>query len=191
MGSDPVATNATMFRWHDPPSNEEILVLYHKAQRDSAFKIPLRSEFNTYGGFTSVDNTIVAPSGKVALASFIAADNTGPPITSSEVKGIFKTVRDVFPNAATVLGSTWDHFVAEISPAEVKSLPRYSSAWGKFSSEEEEAEEELTDSLFLRSRHCNPLRSPPRQATHGCRERLPTPADLRPTVPLRELGHRA
>jgi hypothetical protein len=46
------AHNATMWRWHDPASDEEILVLYHKAQRDTPTEIPLASEFNTYAGLT-------------------------------------------------------------------------------------------------------------------------------------------
>jgi len=33
--------NATMWRWHDPASDEEILVLYHAAQRDNMFELPL------------------------------------------------------------------------------------------------------------------------------------------------------
>lgn len=123
--------NATMWRWHDPVSDEEILVLYHKAQRDSVFKIPLSSEGNTYGGYTRADNTIVTPSG-VALASFVAADNTGPPLSTTEVDAIFKVVRKLFPNAKTVFGSTWDQFVADIKPAEITALPRFSSEWGDY-----------------------------------------------------------
>ena len=69
--------NATMWRWHDPASDEEILVLYHKAQRDTIKKIPLRSEFNTYGGYSRPDNILISPEGGTALASYIAADNTG------------------------------------------------------------------------------------------------------------------
>jgi hypothetical protein len=120
--------NATMFRWHDPASDEEILVLYHKAQWDTPADVPLYMFGTTYGGFTRLDNMIVAPAGGVALASFIAADNTGP-ASAAEVRKVFNTVREVFPNAK-VIGSTWDHFVAEISPAEVATLPRYSSEWG-------------------------------------------------------------
>ena len=121
--------NATMWRWHDPVSDEEILVLYHKAQRDTTSKIPLTSEFNTYGGFTRRDNTIVTPSG-VALATFIAADNTGPPTSKKEVDAIFKTVKDIYPNATKIFGSTWDQFVSDIDAAEIQALPRFSSAWG-------------------------------------------------------------
>lgn len=109
--------NATMWKWHDPVSDEEILVLYHKAQRDSLNKIPLRSEFNTYAGFTRRDNTIVTSSG-IALAAFIAADNTGPPLSRLEVNDIFRTVRELFPNATKVFGSTWDQFVADIDETE-------------------------------------------------------------------------
>jgi hypothetical protein len=121
--------NATMWRWHDPVSDEEILVLYHKAQRDSVLKIPLSSEGNTYGGYTRLDNTIVTTSG-VALASFVAADNTGPPLSKTEVDAIFKIVRSIFPHAKTAMGSTWDLFVADIDATEVAALPRFSSAWG-------------------------------------------------------------
>ena len=123
------AHNATMFRWHDPVSNQDMLVLYHKAQRDTMAEIPLRSEANTYGGFTRADNTIVSPSGRVALASYVSADNTGPPASRSEVVRIFGTVRGLFPNA-TVVGSTWDRFVADLDDADIAALPRYSSAWG-------------------------------------------------------------
>ena len=58
------------------------------------------------------------------------ADNTGPPGSAAEVRKIFALVRKVFPKAKTVVGSTWDRFVADISPAEIATLPRYSSEWG-------------------------------------------------------------
>lgn len=118
-----------MWRWHDPASDDEILVLYHAAQRDNMFEIPLWSEFNTYGGFTRPDNTIITPGG-TALASFVAADNTGPPPTVHEVKAIFRKVRSIFPNAKKVFSSTWDAFVADVTPAEIAALPRFSSEWG-------------------------------------------------------------
>ena len=120
--------NATMFRWNDPASGEELLVLYHRAQHDTPIDIPLPSTFNTYGGYTRPDNTIITPSG-TALASFIGADNTGPPLSAFEVRRIFARVRGLFPHA-TVFSSTWDAFVADVSAAEVAALPRASSAWG-------------------------------------------------------------
>ena len=104
--------NATMFRWHDPASDEEILVLYHRSQHDTLLDIPLASTFDTYGGYTRPDNIITTPSG-VALASFIASDNVGPPLSALEAKRIFRKVRSLFPNA-TVVGSTWERFVAAI-----------------------------------------------------------------------------
>jgi len=122
--------NATMWRWHDPVSDEEILVLYHKAQRDTSSKIPLRSEFNTYGGYTRRDNMITTTKSGIALASFIAADNTGPPTSKKEVEAIFAAVQEIYPNATKIFGSTWDQFVAGIDPAEIEALPRFSSAWG-------------------------------------------------------------
>ena len=126
----PANPNATMWRWHDPASDEEILVLYHKAQRDSPGAAgELSSEYNTYGGYTRLDNTIVTTGG-VALASYIAADNTGPPSSAEEARAIFKVVRKIFPNAEAVFGSTWDAFVADVTPAEVAALPRHSSEWG-------------------------------------------------------------
>ena len=121
---------AAMFRWHDPASDEEILVLYHKAQYDTPADVPLIDVGTTYGGFTRLDNMIVAPAGGIALASAVLADNTGPPGTTAEVQKIFELVRGVFPNATMVVGSTWDRFVEDISPAEVATLPRYSSEWG-------------------------------------------------------------
>jgi hypothetical protein len=125
----PSKPDATMWRWHDPISDEEILVLYHKAQSDTAIDIPISSAGNTYGGFTRVDNTIITPGGGMALASYIASDNTGPPPNKNVVKSIFKKVRKIFPNAK-VFSSTWDQFVANISTQEVASLPRHSSDWG-------------------------------------------------------------
>ena len=122
--------NAAMWRWHDPASDEEILVLYHKAQYDTPSDVPLIDVGTTYGGFTRLDNMIVAPAGRTALASAVLADNTGPPGTAAEVQKIFELVRRVFPNATAVVGSTWDRFVADISPAEIATLPRYSSEWG-------------------------------------------------------------
>ena len=77
----------------------------HKAQRDSAFKIPLRSEFNTYGGFTSVDNTIVAPSGKVALVSFGAEARGDPNRKRNETHvTLFARVRRCAPPRARWTG---------------------------------------------------------------------------------------
>ena len=122
--------SAAMWRWHDPTSDEEILVLYHKAQYDTPADIPTIDVGTSYGGFTRLDNMIVAPAGGIALASAILADNTGPPGSAAEVRTIFDLVRAVFPNATTVVGSTWDRFVADISPAEIATLPRYSSEWG-------------------------------------------------------------
>ena len=83
-----------------------------------------------YGGYTRADNILITPAGGTALASYIAADNTGPPLTTGAVKQVFKAVREVFPNAKHVFGSTWDHFAGAISPQEVATLPRFSSAWG-------------------------------------------------------------
>ena len=105
-------------------------MLYHKAQYDTPTDLPLIDGGTSYGGFTRLDNMIVAPAGRVALASAVLADNTGPPATAAEVRKIFGVVRAVFPNATTVVGSTWDRFVEEISPAEVATLPRFSSEWG-------------------------------------------------------------
>ena len=133
LGGDPLDTpNATMWRWHDPVSDEEILVLYHKAQRDTQGILTpgqLSSELNTYGGYTRRDNTIITAGG-TALATYIAADNTGPPLSTAEVRSIFQTVKRVFPRAKTVFGSTWDKFVGDITPHEVAALPLHSSAWG-------------------------------------------------------------
>lgn len=120
--------NATMFRWKDPVSEEDILVLYHQAQHDTLRDIPIPSTLDTYGGFTRPDNMIILRNG-VAFASFIGSDNTGPPLTTFEVKSIFSKVRSVFPNA-TVFGSTWDAFVADIPAEEIAALPVRSSEWG-------------------------------------------------------------
>ena len=126
----PDGQNATMFRWHDPASEEELLVLYHVAQTDTPLELPLQTEFNTYAGYTRADNVIITPDGGTALASYVGADNTGPPLSVLEVEHIFTTVRALFPNAKTVFGSTWDAFVGEITAEEIASLPRYSSEWG-------------------------------------------------------------
>jgi hypothetical protein len=103
-----------MFRWHDPVSDEDILVLYHMAQHDNIWDIPIHSVFNTYGGFTRPDNMLITRSG-VALASYIASDNSGPPLSTWEVKSIFRKVRRIFPNAK-VFSSTWDAFVGDFCP---------------------------------------------------------------------------
>jgi hypothetical protein len=121
--------DAAMWRWHDPVSDEEILVLYHKAQSDTASDIPISSAGNTYGGFTRADNTIITPGGGMALASYVGSDNTGPPPSARVVKDIYKKVRKIFPNAK-IFSSTWDHFVSNISKEEVAALPRFSSEWG-------------------------------------------------------------
>jgi len=120
--------NATMFRWRDPISSEDLLVLYHQSQHDNTWDIPLPSTFDTYGGYTRPDNMLITDSG-VALASFIGSDNTGPPLTTWEVKRIFNKVRSIFPNAK-IFGSTWDAFVADIPPQEIAALPEHSSEWG-------------------------------------------------------------
>ena len=51
-------------------------------------------------------------------ASFIGSDNTGPPLTAFEVRRIFAKVRSVFPNAR-VFGSSWDAFVADVTPQDL------------------------------------------------------------------------
>ena len=54
---------AAMWRWHDPASDEEMLVLYHKSQYDTPTDLPLVDVGTSYGGFTRLDNMIVAPAG--------------------------------------------------------------------------------------------------------------------------------
>ena len=104
--------NATLFRWHDPVSTQELVVMHHRG----------------YGGYSRPDACLITPGG-VALASHFASDNTGPPLSVSEVRQVFNTVRKVFPNAK-VFGSTFDQFAAEIKAAEIAALPVMSSEWG-------------------------------------------------------------
>ena len=102
--------NATMFRWRDPVSSEDLLVLYHQSQHDNTWDIPLSSTFDTYGGYTRPDNMLIAESG-VALASFIGSDNTGPPLTTWEVKRIFNKVQ-----SACLLSDYLIHSASAASP---------------------------------------------------------------------------
>ena len=68
---------------------------YHKAQYDTPTDLPLIDAGTSYGGFTRLDNMIVAPEGRVALASAVLSDNTGPPATAAEVQvrpTVFSTI---------------------------------------------------------------------------------------------------
>ncbi len=108
-------SNATMFRWRDPRSRQEIVVMYHDGY-GGPFLSPL--ENYTYGS----DDCIISSNG-VALASYFRSDNAGPPDTLEEVKKVVAAVRKIFPNA-TVLGSSFDGFATQaLTPDVVNNLP--------------------------------------------------------------------
>eukprot|EP01052_Picozoa_sp_SAG31_P004891 SAG31_NODE_208_length_20313_cov_6.143119_8_plen_262_part_00 len=110
MGSSPWQTVgnrfATMFRWRDPATSEEVVVMYHRSY-GSNFKL-------SGGGGLFPNTTIISESSRSALASYFRSDNTGPPTDVSEIESIFSTVRAQFPNAE-IFGSTMDAFAAEVS----------------------------------------------------------------------------
>jgi hypothetical protein len=119
-GLQPVVgdANATIFRWHDPPSGESVTVLYSDGYGSYKPGQPARA-----------DTSLISPNG-VALVSYYASDNEGPPISLAAVNAVFKHVKSIFPDA-TVVGSSFDAFAAEALTAEVlPQLPSSSLDWG-------------------------------------------------------------
>ena len=109
--------NAALFRWVEPVSGDEMVVVYHAG----------------YGGYADAnggrDTCLIAPAG-VALASYWRPDNAGPPDTVLEVKAVFAQLRKEFPGAnvrASSLGEFVDH---ALTPAVVAALPATSLDWG-------------------------------------------------------------
>ena len=85
--------NATIFRWRD--GNYSLPTIYHSG----------------YGGYATREECIIASNG-VALASYIRPDNSGPPLTTDEVLGVFSAVENAFPYA-DVIGSSFQHFARD------------------------------------------------------------------------------
>jgi polygalacturonase len=112
---------ASMFRWRDPATTEEIVVMYHRSY-GSNFEL-------SGGGGLFPNTTVISESSGSALASYFRSDNTGPPATVSEVESIFETVRVQFPNA-DVFGSTMDAFAAEVTSADITMMPLLENEWG-------------------------------------------------------------
>jgi hypothetical protein len=115
--------NATMFRWRDPISQEEVTVLFHDSYAH-------RFTPTAAGGFvTNRGESLVTPDG-IALSSYYRSDNTGPPSSYAEVREVFKAAGSVFPGA-TVQASSFEAFAAEaLTPEVVAALPVYEFEWG-------------------------------------------------------------
>ena len=90
-GLQPVcgSANATMFRWFDPPSGEEITVLYTAGYGSYLGQDVLGA------GTVSASSSLVSPNG-VALVSYFATDNAGPPSTPMAVRAIYAKVCEEF-----------------------------------------------------------------------------------------------
>ena len=118
-GLQPVVgnANATMFTWVDPPSGEEMTVLY---------TVGYGSFIN---GHVSADTALVSPSG-VALVSHWASDNAGPPLTPVQVEATFATVQRLWPTASVKVSSFGAFAEEGLTPAAVAALPRSSLDWG-------------------------------------------------------------
>ena len=113
-------SNATMFRWRDKRSGEEVVVLYH-----DGYGGPVLQGHGTYG----VDDCLLSPNG-VALASYFRSDNAGPPESVAEVQEVIDSVQKLFPNAR-VVPSSFDRFAEEALPPSVAAqLPVFDSDWG-------------------------------------------------------------
>ena len=68
--------------------------------------------------------SLIAPNG-IALTTYYRSDNTGPPLSYTEVKEIFKAAAAVFPGAV-VVASSFEAFAAEaLTPAVTAALPVY------------------------------------------------------------------
>lgn len=105
--------NATMFRWQDPTSDEEIVVMY----------------VDGYGGFASRDACIVTSDG-IALASYYRSDNAGPPESVAEVDAIFDHLEYTFPHAS-IEASSFERFAREaLTSKVVNALPSTTLDWG-------------------------------------------------------------
>jgi hypothetical protein len=125
QGLQPVcgAENATMFRWVDPPSGAELTVLYV-----DGYGSYLGHDVGG-AGTVSASSAIVAPNG-VALVSYFATDNAGPPSTALAVEAIHARVAELFPGASVVASSFNEFAAAALTPPVVAALPRTSVDWG-------------------------------------------------------------
>lgn len=118
-GLQPVvgARNSALFRWLDPASRSSIVVMYHAG----------------YGGYTDDNNgrdtCIIAPNG-IALASYWRSDNSGPPETALEVKGIFSRLRQEFPGAEIRASSLGEFAADALTEDVVSTLPTTDLDWG-------------------------------------------------------------
>ena len=116
-------SNATMFRWRDPRSGQDITVLYHDGYGGPFLQDPLLG--NTGGA----DDCIVSPNG-VALASYFRSDNAGPPSSKGEVMRVMKATQKLFRNAK-VVPSSFDAFAeAALPPSVTTALPVFEQDWG-------------------------------------------------------------
>ena len=99
------------FVWRDVASGKEVLAFYH---------------FNGYGGTEAADCVIA---GEAAIATAWRVDNSGPH-GADEALNILHQVQRSFPNATTVVASTFDAFVEEaLAPARA-SLPVFTGEIG-------------------------------------------------------------
>ena len=66
----------------------------------------------------------------IALMTYYRSDNTGPPLSYTEVQQVFAAARNVFPGAV-VEASSFEAFAAEaLTPAVTAALPVYDFEWG-------------------------------------------------------------
>ena len=125
MGVDwasPVAKVPRAFVWKDTPSNTELLVAWHNygyggghSGRDGTW--------NNSGGpqwcqsapppGEMCNSTLSVPGLDHALAYFIQDDNFGPP-KLGQLQYYLKIVKQMFPNATSIIPSTYDAFFAEL-----------------------------------------------------------------------------
>jgi hypothetical protein len=109
--------NSALFRWTDPVSNTEMVVMYHAG----------------YGGYTDGNNgrdTCLISSGGVALCSDWRSDNSGPPETALEVRGVFAALRKEFPGAEIRASSLGEFARHALTPDVVNALPTTELDWG-------------------------------------------------------------
>lgn len=114
--------DATMFRWKEPESQKQVVVMFHNGYG---------SNFALSGKSGDVQNSsLVSHSSGTALASYFRSDNTGPPTSVSEIESIFRVVRQQFPSASEVVAGTFESFAAELTSSDIAAMPLMELEWG-------------------------------------------------------------
>jgi hypothetical protein len=94
------------FVWQDPASGVRMPAMWHA---------------EGYGGIT-YDDAVIIPGLSSAVVFDWRGDNAGPPQSVAEVQGDWAAIAAAFPNATTIVASTFDAWADEMLP-HVGTLP--------------------------------------------------------------------